>query len=170
MCYAQSPYRYFPINKLKYIMRNSFNHCLQAFPLTLWMAQGYLFRPCCEYNKGLRQTHHSVTRGHLVQHTISNITTILTHIQIYIYIQYIYEEKTKTAGLLKTSTLSLSGMMLVAVETMRHKGTKCGGVIHSALMVRDWDDKCYTCVHMYVLWMWEISGMRSTVQYIVSED
>lgn len=76
-------------------MDNSFNYCLQPFPTTVSMTRGYLFKLCCEYNKGLRQTRHSVTRGHLVHQIISNITTNMTHIHIYM--------ETKTDGLLKTS-------------------------------------------------------------------
>lgn len=76
-------------------MDNSFTYCLQPFPRTIYMTQGYLFKLCCEHNKGLRQMHYSVTRGHLVHQIISNITTNMTHIHICM--------ETKTDGLLKTS-------------------------------------------------------------------
>lgn len=76
-------------------MDNSFNYCIQPFPRTISMTQGYLFKLCCEYNKGLRQIYHSVTQGHLVHQIISNITTNKTHIQKYM--------ETKTDGLLITS-------------------------------------------------------------------
>lgn len=126
------------------------------------MTQGYLFKPCCEYNKGLRQTHHSVTQGHLVQQIISNITTNMTHIHIH---------GDKDRWLVKDFRhASFQGQCSLLWRRLRLKGTKCGSVfdvlILSApmLIVMWW--KCARLVYVRKFH----GGMRSTVQSMMSLD